>query len=129
MAKLGLNKAKCERLFGIDRGFWDLNNVCSMYLRFGKTLEVDKNGEVTNDWGEYCLNAHPHSEYLADLKEQRKHIAEKLEQILKSNILEQIDEAIEATTPLAIAETIRGLPEEWIKRGFTRENLISKRRY
>ena len=93
MANKKLNKAKCERLFGITSEFWWRNP--HVYL------------SAKDVWsGEYENNAHPNQEYLADLRTQRAYIAKQLKINAEYNILDAIDKAIEATMPLAMAELL-----------------------
>jgi len=85
-----LNKAKCDRLFGITHEFWESRVWCKDYL----------------PEYEYKNNAHPYQEYLTDLKVQRVFIKEQMERLLNSNIVDQIDRAIEKIEPLAIDELL-----------------------
>ena len=90
MANNTLNKAKCYRLFGITRDFWESSLYCSPKLpRY-----------------EYEGNAHPYQEYLADLKIQRVFIEKQLKKLLDSKLLNRIDEAIEKIEPLAVEELL-----------------------
>ena len=112
MANLNMSFAKLERLFNIPREFWSMP-----YYRAVETLpdcEYDeKRGWYTNIIrDEYRNNAHPHQEYLADLKMARVLIKRKLDEIAKTKILNDIDRAIEATTPLAIKELTSDLVGE-----------------
>ena len=104
MANLNMSFAKLDRLFNIPREFWNIPNF--------RALETLPDSEWNKEMGwytnivrdEYRNNAHPHQEYLADLKMARVLIKEQLDEIAKTEILNKIDRAIEATTPLAIKE-------------------------
>tara|TARA_Y100000780_G_scaffold74235_1_gene66616 strand:- start:264 stop:548 length:285 start_codon:yes stop_codon:yes gene_type:complete len=88
MANTVLNKAKCERLFGITRDFWESSLHCYKELHPY----------------EYENNAHPYQEYLADMRTQYPFIKEQLNKLQESNILTKIEEAIEVIKPLAVKE-------------------------
>ena len=92
MANTILNKAKCQRLFGITRDFWEGGMHCYPTL---------------HPW-EYENNAHPYQEYLADMKIQKAFIKERWEELKNADILTQIDEAIEVIKPLAAKELMEG---------------------
>lgn len=104
MANLNMSYAKLDRLFNIPREFWSITKFSA--------LATVPDCEYNEEYGwytnivrdEYRNNAHPHQEYLADLKMARVLIKQKLDEIVKTEILNEIDRAIEATTPLAIKE-------------------------
>jgi|DEB0MinimDraft_4_1074332.scaffolds.fasta_scaffold65844_2 hypothetical protein len=101
---VGISMARMDRLFNIPREFWSIHS-----FRVAKVLPKS---EFNKRWGyyenivdnEYIGNAHPHQEYLADLKQARQLIAEQLKKIEENNIISKLDEAIEETRKLAIAE-------------------------
>ena len=94
--------ARLDRVFNINREFWNIGNFrCALTIP-KSTGSIWRDNVVTV---EYANNAHPHQEYLADLKMARALIKQQLEKIQKEgNILDKIDEAIEATTVLALEE-------------------------
>jgi len=109
MANLSISYARLDRLFRIPREFWNIPN-----FRAVATLPDceynEEYGYYTNTIrDEYRNNAHPHQEYLADLKIARVLIKKKLDEIAKTEILNEIDRAIEETKKLAITELMEDI--------------------
>ena len=92
MASIILNKEKMNRLFGIPKDFWNKS-----YVRVNSASAP----AVSN---EYAGNAHPHQEYLADLKVARVFVEQQLKHWEEADIIKRIDKEIEETRELAIKE-------------------------
>ena len=104
MADNVLDKQKMCRLFGIPTSWWG-KPLRNFKLHFPKERYYADGSEpwcVLKD--EYRTNAHPHQEYLADLKVARYYIEEQLKLIKETDMIGRIDRAIEASKPFAREE-------------------------